>query len=132
MSSNVNTSVSLSYRAPGGSQVTPTVAVLAPYNAQVEGTIDISAGTASGVAFTLAFGSIASPTCVLISNTNIYEMAVWAQGLSSTPFHLAAGGVMLLSQPLSCTSVPMSACSVVTTVTQTSAGTVEFMVFGDP
>lgn len=122
----------MQYRAPGGSTVSPSITTLAPYNAMASGTIDISAGTASGVQFVLNFGSVASPTAVLIDNTNLYEMAVWAQGLSSTPFHIAAGGVFLLAQPVSCTSVPMSACSIVTTTAQVSAGTVDYLVFGDP
>lgn len=132
MSNNASSTVSMQYRAPGGSTVSPSVTTLAPYNAMASGTVDISAGTLSGVQFALNFGSVASPTALLISNTNIYEMAVWAQGVSTVPFHIAAGGVLLLAQPLSCTSVPLSACSLATTVTQTSAGTVDYLVFGDP
>jgi len=132
MSSNSSVAVSMQYRAPGGTLVTPSITTLAPYNALAGGTIDISAGTASGVQFALNFGSVASPTGILIYNTNLYEMAVWAQGLSSTPFHIASGGVFALAQPVSCTSVPMSACTLVTTTAQVSAGSVDYVVLGDP
>jgi hypothetical protein len=132
MSYNASAPVSMQYRAPGGSTVSPSLTTLAPYNGLESGTIDISAGTVSGVAFPLNFGSVASPTGLLISNTNLYEMALWVQGISANPVHIAPGAVFLIAQPVSCTSVPMSACSIVTTTAQVSAGAVDYIVMGDP
>ena len=121
----------LAFKAPGNVAVNAALAATAPYNAMVTGTIDIPAATLSAVSFPMTFGSIASPTALAVSNSNIYEMSIYPQGLSGGQFHIAPGGVLILAQPLSCNSLPMSACSVVTTTTQVSAGSVDYWVWGD-
>jgi len=132
MSSNASASLTLQYTAPGGTPVSTTIVTLAPYNAMSTGTVDISAGTVSGTSFSLGFGSVASPTGFILYNSSGHEQKLCAQGLSTVPFDVANGAVLMLAQPVSCTALPLSACSFITTTAQVSAGTVSYFVFGDP
>lgn len=123
--------VTLGYSGPGGTQsVTKTVS--APFQALSEGVIDVPDGTLGAVAFDVPFGSVGTEaTGLLIINNSGQDLSLKLNG-SAALQHVPSGGMLLIANPVEASSVPLTAASLTTTAAQTGAGSVTFVVLGDP
>jgi hypothetical protein len=130
--SNAVFSGTLTWTPPGGGGVHVTnVSVSCTYAAQSDGTIDIPDTTPSTTAFSLAFGSIATPKMLLIKNDNNQDMGIRLQSAMSDEFQVPANSEVMIAMPTAPLSNPITAIKVVTTALQTGAGSVSYLLFGD-
>lgn len=132
--SNSNASLTVDLSFPLGSE-NPALEfkVTCPFAASNSGYIDVPDTTTSATVYSVPFGTVASPTLVLLYNQTGQDMGVRLNAAMSNEYRLPTGGVAL---PIGCPAVaggtPLTAVSVVTTGTQTGAGRVFYAVFGDP
>jgi hypothetical protein len=90
--------------------------------------IDVPALTADAVPFEVAFGAVAVPNAVLLTNKNPTPMGVRTNGAEADEFQLGAGESLLVMCP---TAAGLTALSVTTTDTQDGDASVEYVIFGD-
>jgi hypothetical protein len=121
----------VTYTAPGGSVVSKSMNVACPYDAAVLGTIDIPMGTMDNTVFALAFGSIASPTFLLVENKSGHDIAIRINGAMADEYQIANGSTQLIALPAAAAAVPISSMSVVTTTMTAADGTVDYIILGE-
>lgn len=126
--------VSLAYTGPSGQQeAPPTQQVVAPYQAQNVGAIDVPDSTASSTTYSIPFGSIGTAaSLVVLQNNTGQELAIKINGAAAASHHMAQGGMLVIAENSAPGSTPVLSVSVTTTAMQAGAGSVGYYVFGDP
>jgi len=125
---------SVSYTGPNGEVVSPpTQQVLAPYQAQAVGTIDVPDAESASTVHAVPFGGI-GVACTLgtIENQTGQELAVKINGASTPSHHIAPGGAFVFGEAVAPGSAPVTALSLTTTAQQSGAGFISYRLFGDP
>ncbi len=127
--------VNASYVGPNDEAINmPQLSKTVPYMALSEGIIDVPASTASATVYTLPFGSIDTAlTGAIIENRTGQDLLVTIN-TNTTSAHLASGGLFVLGEQQSATTLPVTAITLKTTALQspTMAGEIGFRLFGDP
>lgn len=114
----------------GSRAVSSTVAPT--YNAVSDGTIDVPDSTAGATAFTIPFGAVGvGATFVWVKNKSGQDMSVKING-SLALFNLPNGGELSISSAALPAATPLTALSLTTTATVTPAGSIDYLVGGDP
>lgn len=114
----------------GARAISSTVAPT--YNAVSDGTIDVPDSTAGAVAFSIPFGAVGvGASFVWCKNKSGQDMIVKING-SLALFDLPDGGEISISSAALPASTKLTALSLTTTATVTPAGSIEFLVGGDP
>lgn len=129
---NASLSALLNYISPGNTTPGSTsITCVSPYTSVSQGTIDVPAATADNATFNVAFGSVGSATLIYILNKTESAIGVRLQGAVADQFEIAPLGFLLQCMPDNVTT-PIDEIVVTTTALQVAAGTVEFVIVGDP
>lgn len=124
--------ISLTYTGPGNETVTPPAEqAVAPYQAQLVGTIDIPADGQTDDVIDIPFGSLTGATAMLLFNRSTQQLNV-SLNTSATLIGLAPGGCLMIGNPTLPATTALSAASVKLTADASAVETVEFRLFGDP
>lgn len=124
--------LNLSYTGPGGTTRTePAISVLAPFQSEVSGEIDIPAGATAGSSHAIPFGTIAAATGAIVKNGLTQAVVLKAGGatvhvLQASAFYSMAGATAAGA------TAPLTALTIEPTTTQAAVGTISYWVFGDP
>lgn len=122
----------LQFQAPGGSNANQSFSVpQATYTAQTNGSIDIAAGTTSGVVNNIPLGPVATAMGLMLKSIG-FAGAVYFNGQtggSGLPLH--TGGIITVMNPQPGAGGGVSSCLVITNRTQVLAGQVDYLIFGD-
>lgn len=127
---NISFSGNLTYTAPGGSSASQSVSCQATYTSQELGSIDIPSGTASGTAFQLPFGSVASAKAIFVRATAA-GVKLAMNGATGAPVGIASGGFLYMeaSQPLN--GQANTSAVIITVATADGLQQVDYAVWGD-
>lgn len=129
---NAALNASLNYISPGNTVSAITMLTcVSPYTSVSQGTIDVPAATADNTTFPVSFGSVGSATLIYIVNKTEAAIGVRLQGAVADQFEIAPLGFLLQAMPDN-VATPIDEIVVVTTALQVAAGTVEFVIVGDP
>jgi len=124
-----NSTASVKVNITAGSR-SVAVTIAPTYNGLADGVIDVPDTTVSTTAYSIPFGSIASATAVWVQNKTGQPMSLKLNG-SAALNNLPDGAGLLIAAAALATG-PLTAVSLTTTATQSGAGTIEFLVLGDP
>lgn len=73
--------ITMTYTSPqGAAAAPPPISIPCPYQAQLDGAIDVPDGTCSGTELEIPFGSIAAATLVLVKNSLAQELGIKVNG----------------------------------------------------
>jgi hypothetical protein len=129
---DANMTFRLNHAAPGGGTTAPSIPVVAPFEGAISGQIDVPDEAANDTVYAVPFGTIASPTAVMIENKTGQDLGVRINGAVADEFQLPDGGVFAYAAPAAAAAVPIDELAVVTTAAQVGAGKVNFWIVGDP
>lgn len=117
----------------GGQSSPSTTTVLPPYQAVSEGVIDIPDATADAAAIPVPMGSVGvGATLVFLQNDNNADIGIKINGAAAVSHRIAPGGIMLLAAPVAAGGVPITAVGLVVVGLQVGAGSVKYLIAGDP
>ncbi len=127
----VTLSGNLNYTPPGGdAAINLPLAAGATYGAQSSGSIDVPSGSASGATFSISLGAVSSPVAFVVKNRagTAVNLAI---NSASSPFRMSNNGVMANANNAAPAANPLTALTVILVATQTAAGQVDYLIFGD-
>jgi hypothetical protein len=128
-----NMSMNLSYVGPLGqsTQLSPPVTVATPYNGLVEGTWDLAPVTMTGSVFTVPLGGITNPTGYMVKNNSDCDVSV--KHNTAGAYTLSPGATAAMFSPATVAgTTPITELKLTTQTDTILAGSVGFIVFGDP
>jgi hypothetical protein len=123
----------LTYPAPGGGSASvPQTTVSVPFLAQNDGTIDVPDATPQATEFQIPFGAIDNgATALLVFNKTAQPLSLKING-GDLENSIPANDSAIIVPGNTLGNTPITAASVTTTELAAAAGSVDFLVFGDP
>lgn len=126
--------LALTYTRNGQTITIPTKRINAPFQAYVDGDVDVPDATAGDTEIAIPMGSIGTgATLVVLENDTGQDLKVEIAGAAAPSHDLPDGGFAVI---LAAAELPaarkLTALSIHTTGVQAGAGKVRFHVFGDP
>lgn len=128
---NVQLIGNVQYQAPGNANVTQSLGAQATYSAMQAGILDIPSGAASGSAYQIPFGGVATAKGYFVKANSSVQLGI-NQGTGTTQMQgIATGGVVAALGSLPGRLGGITAMTIVLPSVAGNDSSVEFVVWGD-
>ncbi len=118
-----------SYSDEDDATLVKSTTVTVPYTSSIRGEIDVPDLESSSTAHAIPFGSIAGANGVWIKNSTGQDLTLTVNAVA---LHKVAAGGSIVIADHTLSSAPITAITLTTTATQSGAGSIRYLLLGDP